>query len=371
MTFEDLKTHTHVKEILNTTLKEGRVPHAQFFQGTDGGGNLAMAVAYAQELLSGEADMFGGQDQRASRLEHPDLHIVFPMVQSVDKTCDSLVGEFREAYQANPYLSYSSWLNQRDERSKKAIISKHEAESIGKKLTLRSFEGGWKVLLIWMPELMNLDCANKLLKLIEEPPSDSAIIMVGTDMENLLPTIRSRTQLVPFPPLTNQEVYDHLVQNRSEDPALLKEAADIAEGSIGNAIEGLQEEAIGHEKEIMAWLRLCYQRKVPEVMQWTDSIATEGREGVLQMLRETLDIFRSAFLKNHIAGELNSASDLETFTTRFSPFVHDGNVSQLSELVDQAMADVARNGNVRIILLDISFSMMRILRVPKNAETEA
>ncbi len=366
MTFEQLKTHIKTKEILIRSIRDGRVPHAQYFQGIDGGGNLAMAIGYAQELLAGEADMFGGVDLRASRLEHPDLHIVFPMVQSVDKTCDSLVSEFREAYVKDPYLSYAQWVNQRDEKSKRAIISKHEAESITKKLTLRSFEGGFKVLLIWMPELMNLDCANKLLKLIEEPPSESAIIMVGNDIEGLLPTIRSRTQLVPLPPLSSDEVYAHLKESRTAEPeGILQNAAICAEGSIAKAIDSLQESGESYDAQIISWARLCYQRKVPEVMQWTDSMAGEGREGVVLMLKSTLDIFRMAFRKNHVDQSFGSSPATETFTSKFAPFVHDKNVGELMNLIDTCITDISRNGNSRIILLDASFAMMKLLRAPK------
>jgi len=364
--FETLPNHKAIQQVLSRGIDTGRVAHAQYFQGVDGGGALPLAVAYSQALLAGEVDMFGGVDTRAARLEHPDLHIVFPMVQSVDKTCDALVQEFREAYRNEPYLSYERWKRLRDEKSKKAIISKHEAESVAKKLSLRSFEGGRKILLIWMPELMNQDCANKMLKLIEEPPQGSVILMVGTDASVLLPTIRSRVQLVPLAPLTSVEVQAILSPRGLAAADKLGRACDIAGGSVGAAIDALQEEPDLDGGHLMAWMRLCYQRKVPEVMAWSDARSAEGREEVLRLLKGSLDIFRMAFRKNFIEEQQAPSEELETFTSRFSPYVHMRNAPGILQVTSDAIQDIERNGNARIILLDMSFKMIKLIRMPRE-----
>jgi DNA polymerase-3 subunit delta' len=365
MTFENLNMHQDVQRALKEGLSSGRVPHAQFFLGIDGGGNLPMAVAYAHALLNDNPnDLFGEGDTRASRLEHPDLHIIFPVVQSASqKTCDRLLNDFREAYQANPFMSYRQWQESRGEEQKKAIISKSEADSIAQKLSLKSYEGGRKVLLLWMPELMNDTCANKLLKLIEEPPQDTVLILVGTEKDALLPTIQSRIQEVPFRPLKADEIFNVLSEYRAEDEAWLMEVSEQAEGSLAYAISLLTEGIEDQSPLIIEWMRLCYARRVPDIMGWCDSRVKEGREPTLRLLEGCLDIFRMAFRRNFIEESLASDEEVDTFTQKFSPYIHIGNAEGLMEAVEKAHADIARFGNARIVLLDLSFQVMRLLRI--------
>jgi DNA polymerase-3 subunit delta' len=363
MTFEELSIHQDIKSVLTQSAKTGRIAHGQYFESVDGGGALPMAVAYAQAILGGAPDMFGGVDDRAARLEHPDLHIIFPMVQSVDKTCDSRVDEFRQAYRANPYLSYTQWLLTRDEKSKKAIISKHEAENMAKKLSLRSFEGGYKILLIWMAELMNSEAANKLLKLIEEPPERTLILMVGTDSLRLLPTIRSRVQVLSFPPLSAQEIEGVISKRSEEDESAQRYAALHAEGSIAKAMDDLGLKDDRHVEAIMDWLRLGYQRKVVDVMGWCDSQVIEGREEIIRLLIAAQEVFRASFRKNYVSDPREREDALAIFTKRFAPFIHARNAMSLMEHTDKAIADIERNGNARIVLLDYSFHVIKLLRI--------
>jgi DNA polymerase-3 subunit delta' len=366
MTLAELPIHKDLCSRLIRTVKEGRVAHGQYLQIEDGAGGLALALAYAQEILAGEPDMFGGVDTRASRLEHPDLHMIFPMVQAVDKTCDSSLEELRSALKLDSYLAYSQWLRIRGEKSKKAIISKHEAESVNKKLSLRSFEGGAKILIVWMAELMNQDCANKMLKLIEEPPVGSVIIMIGSDASRLLPTIRSRVQVTVADRLSVQEVAQALAQSLPATPESMLKAAAHAEGSIALAKDELQQEHSNQKPIIYDWLRLAYSRKVPEIMTWCDARAAGGKEELIQLIVEASSVIRIAFRKNYIE-ELSSGDDeLDTFTSRFSPFVHDDNVSMLMEILDTAVGDLERNGNPRIVLLDTTYKLIRIIRLPRN-----
>jgi DNA polymerase III subunit delta' len=366
MTFDQLDMHQEIQWALKEGLSNGRVPHAQYFMGVDGGGHLPMAVAYAQALLNDNpSDLYGQGDTRAARLEHPDLHIVFPVVQSASqKTCERSINEFREAYQANPYMSYKQWQESRGEEQKKAIISKSEAEAIAKRLSLKSYEGGRKVLLLWMPELMNDTCANKLLKLIEEPPDDTVILLVGTDKDALLPTIQSRIQEVPFRPLSSEEIFNVLSVYRAEEEAWLMEVAEQAEGSLAYAISLLTEGIEDQSPLIIEWMRLCYARRVPEIMAWCDDRVKEGREPTLRMLEGCLDIFRMALRRNFIQESLASDKEVDTFTQKFSPYIHVGNAEGLMEAVEKAHADISRFGNARIVLLDLSFQVIRLLRMP-------
>jgi len=217
---------------------------------------------------------------------------------------------------------------------------------------------------MWMPELMNAECANKLLKLIEEPPADTVIIMVGTDADALLPTIRSRVQVSTLPPLSPDEVMDVLTQYRSEEEEYLMEVAEQSEGSIAYALSLLDEGIVDLSPQIIEWLRFCYKRSIAEVMSWCDTQAAEGREPTLRLMERCLDVFRMAFRKNFIKETLSNDEELESFTEKFSPFIHPGNSEGLMEAVEQAHADISRNGNVRIILLDLSYQVMVLLKNP-------
>ncbi len=371
MIFEDLRIHKAIQTVLLRSVDTGRIAHAQYFESVDGGGALPMAVAYAQAILSGEPDMFGGVDDRASRLEHPDLHVIFPMVQSIDKTCDSAVQEFRQAFKDNPYMSYDQWIRSRDEKSKKAIISKHEAESMSKKLSLRSFEGGYKILLIWMAELMNSDAANKLLKLVEEPPDSTVILMVGTNAQRLLPTIRSRVQVITFPPLTALEIEGVIKEYSDEDDQAIHESALHAEGSIARAMDELGAKDERHEMAIVDLMRFGYQRKVVEVMGWCERQVAEGKEENIRMLSTAQEVFLSAFRKNYLKDTTERQDSFAMFTTRFAPFIHAQNALGLMECTDKAIADLERNGNPRIVLLDYSFQVIKLLRVKNEATIPA
>ncbi|NNC83512.1 MAG: hypothetical protein HKN79_08040 [Flavobacteriales bacterium] len=368
MFLEQLEIHRGLADRLKDSVRTGRIPHTQYFQGVDGGGALQLAIAYAQEVLAGDPDMFGNVDDRASRLEHPDLHVVFPMVQSVSRTSEGSIQELRDALKEHPYLSYDLWTRSRGERNKKAIISKYEADAVSKKLGLRAFEGKHKVLLIWMAELMNPECSNKLLKLIEEPPQGSIIIMVGCDADKLLPTIRSRTQVIDVHTLSPAEILPTLARWSDCPDNELQEAAIRSEGNISLALELLVGEPDEVSEQVMDWLRLCYQRKVPETMDWSDSMAGTGREEVKRVLHRTAELFQAAFKKNFIRTEAEETDKEDVFTTRFSPFIHMENAEDLAELMDTAIRDIERHGNARVILLDVSFQLMRLLRTPRGEQ---
>jgi DNA polymerase-3 subunit delta' len=367
MDFSNLPVYRDIQTSLTDNAKSGRVPHAQFFLGQDGSGNLPLAIAYANELLTGEADMFGGKDDRASRLEHPDIHVVFPMVQSMDKTSESLIPRFREAYKNDPFMTFETWMDLVNDSGKSALISKHESENIIKKLSLKAYEGGKKVMVIWMPEMMNIACANKLLKLIEEPPPGSVLLLVGADFDAMLPTIRSRVQLVKLKPVKDSELVSFLESRVTGlDHEVAQTAVRRAEGNLSQALSIARGDSKDNslEVQIQDWMRLCYKRSVIEFMKWIDSVAKEGKEYQKQLLSTALEIFRMAFRKNYVTMPVRSDDMLEVFTQKFSPFVNQANATELLEFFDKAYQDIDRNGNARIIFTDLSFKVTKALRNP-------
>lgn len=366
MTLDDLNPLLPVAEKLRMGIKEGRIPHAQYIGGISGGGALPLAVACASELLKKDesVDMFGGADTRAARLEHPDLHIVFPRVQGkseADRTSEPLVPEFRDAYRTNPFMTWEQWLDLRKSGNKRPIISVHEASAINRKLALQSYEGGRTVVIIWRPEMMNTECSNKMLKLIEEPNPGTVLLFVGEDFDALLPTIKSRLQHIELPKPEPDALMDYLSRYRSEDEELLEMVVEQSEGSLGKALQLLGQEMEDMAPVIIDWLRLCYQRNVPAVMEWTTERAGEGRNDCLRMLERCTELFRAAFRNHHLKPMGKPVDEVAEFALKFSPFVNPGNAEDLMDAIDSAHHDVGRNGNIRIILLDLSFQVMRNL----------
>ena len=366
MTLDDLNLLQPMVDKLRMGIAEGRVPHAQYIGGISGGGALPLAVAYASELLKNDSggDMFGGEDSRAARLEHPDLHIVFPRVQGKsegDKTSEPLMPEFRDAYRTNPFMTWEQWTDLQKASNKRPIISVHEASAINRRLALQSYEGGRTVFIIWRPELMNTECSNKMLKLIEEPNPGTVLLFVGEDFDALLPTIKSRLQHIELPKLDTEVLMDYLSKYRSEDEELLEMVVEQSEGSVGRALQLLGQEMEDTAPVIIDWLRLCYKRNVPAAMEWTTERAGEGRNECMRMLERCNELFRAAFRNHHLKPMGKPVDEVAEFALKFSPFVNPGNAEELMDAIDSAHHDIGRNGNIRIILLDLSFQIMRNL----------
>jgi DNA polymerase-3 subunit delta' len=271
MKFEDFSFHKDLITNLKTSIEDGRIAHAQYFQGSDGSANLALAIAYAHEVMSGgKTDMFGGMDDRVSRLTHPDLHIVFPVIQGKEKTSDHLLVEFKENYLSNPYMLYNHWLDVMGSLNKTPIISVSESEAIYKKLSLKSYEGGYKTLIVWQAEKMNEGCSNKMLKLIEEPPEGTLIILVGSDFNAMLPTIKSRVQKVEIKPLKNLEVKEFLVSKGVDNQSVMDYVME-SKGSLGLALQLSDMESddalLDSFRDLM---RIAFQKNVPAAIKWVD-----------------------------------------------------------------------------------------------------
>jgi len=289
----------------------------------------------------GMTDMFGQaqKDDRVSKLIHPDVHLVFPVIQGKIKTSGPLMNDFKGALNTNPFLLPSEWLDIMNGGNKVPIISVSESEDIYNKLSLKSYEGGYKVLILWQAETMNAACSNKMLKLIEEPPAKTLILLVGNDIQNLLPTIQSRVQTVVVKPCSDQEINNFLSAKEIEE-GLKKSVLQKANGSPGIALSLTKEEVDTQVFESFRDLmRLAFQKNVPSAIEWVE-----------------------ANMLNHVDNHKLEMDDKGAFIKKFAPFIRMDNIQGLMETHQELGYHLSRNGNARILLLDFTFSLMKLIK---------
>lgn len=378
MLFKNVLGLEHIKNHLVTTADTGRVAHAQLFVGPEGSGILPMAIAYAQYLLCGNT---GGENDgenlacntKCDSLMHPDLHFAFPVSNS-DKVkshavSDNFLEEWRQFVKEQPYGNLFDWYRLIGIEKKQGQIGVDEAQDVVKKLSLKSYEGGYKVLILWMAEKMNISAANKLLKLIEEPPQKTVLLLLAEDEEQIINTIRSRCQILHFPPLSEQHITDALLQkgiNQSEAHTIAQEA----NGNFNKALDLLNKDSedLVFERWFVQWVRSAFKAKgnkgaIQELILWSDEVAKTGREVQKKFLGYCLTMMRQALLLNYKANDLVYAKiHLEGFDlNKFAPFVHENNILDIVEELEKAIFHVERNGNSKLIFTDLSIKLTRLL----------
>ena len=374
MLFNQIIGQEHIKNHLQTSAKNGRIPHAQLFVGKEGSGTLPVAIAYAQFLLSHFSDNPSASELKVAKLQHPDLHFAFPVTtnDSVKKhpVSNLFLNEWRDFVSKQPYGGLFNWLQSIGVENKQGMIGVDEALEVVKKLQLKSYEGGFKVMIIWMAEKMNIAASNKLLKLIEEPPAKTIFLLITENEDQIISTIRSRCQALHFPVLSEQDIANELLlrEKCSESDAL--KIATQAEGNYNKAVHLLHQDAndLIFEQWFIAWIRTAFKAKgnaavIQELVVWSETIAKTGRETQKQFLDYCLQFFRQALLLNYKSPELVF---LETQTPKFNlqnfaPFVHSENILAIEKELNDALYHIERNGNPKIILLDLSMKLTRFL----------
>ena len=379
MLFRDIIDQVTAKAQLIKSVENKRIPHAQLFVAPKGSGALPLAIAYAQYILcqnSGGENITGNEEcnLKFNKLMHPDMHFVFPVAvnASVKKhpVSDLFLNEWRDFIERNPYGDLLDWYQQLGIENKQGQIGVDEAESVVRKLSLKSYEGGFKVMLIWMAEKMNIAASNKLLKLIEEPPNKTVLLLITENEDQIINTILSRCQVVKLFPLGENKIksalleYEHITEN---------EAIKIAHQSDGDWNKALK---IAHnssgdeqyEQWFITWIRTAFKAKgnatvIQDLIGWSETIAGAGREVQKSFLNYCLQFFRQAMLKNYAAEELvflepkTAGFDL----AKFAPFIHGGNIIEINKELNDAIYHIERNGNAKIILLDLSIKLTRLL----------
>lgn len=379
MQFSEVLGQKHIKNHLTTSVDNGRIAHAQLFVGPEGSGTLPMALAYAQYILCSNVngENVGGNEScnlKFKNFSHPDLHFAFPVTTS-DKVKSKPVSSFyleewRQLLNQQPYGNLFDWYKMLGVDNKQGQIGVDEALQIVKSLALKSYEGGYKVMLIWMAEKMNTASANKLLKLIEEPPEKTIFILIAEDEEQIINTIRSRCQILHFPPLAEEAISAALIENYQIEQSVATKIAHQANGNYNKACDLIyhDSEDIQFEKWFVIWIRSAFKAKgnktaIHDLISWSEEIAKTGRETQKKFLAFCLDYFRQALLLNYKANELvylEPKSD-DFKLKKFAPFVHDSNIMEISEELQDAIYHIERNGNSKIILTDLSIKLTRLL----------
>ena len=380
MLFSELLGQDHIKRHLTKTVDEGRIPHAQLFVGPQGSGTLPMAIAYAQYLLCSNTngENTGGNEScniKFKNFSHPDLHFAFPVAKKEgDSTKNPIsknyLSEWRKLLSEQPYGNLFDWYKMLGVENKQGNISVHEANDIYNTLSLKSYEGGYKVLIMWMAEIMNTQCANKLLKLIEEPPDKTVIILIVEDEEQLINTIRSRCQSIYFQHLSEDEIVKGLRKDYQLEEFVARKIAHQSYGNYNRACDLVYQdsEEIQFESWFVLWVRSAFKAKgnkaaIHDLISWSEEISRTGRETQKQFLSFCLNYFRQALMLNYKAKSLvyiepqSEGFKLE----KFAPFVHEGNILEISAELQDAIYHIERNGNAKIILTDLSIKLTRLL----------
>lgn len=356
------------KRVLRKEVINDSVSHAKLFLGKAGHGGLPLALAYTQFLLCaqrGEEDSCGTCPSclKVKQLQHPDVHFSFPVVQSLGKTSDPFLQDWRDQLNERDYFSLNEWVRRIDEKERKPIISSDESQEILKKLSLKSFEGGYKVMIIWMAEEMNATCANKLLKILEEPTGDTVFILLVEQLEQLLPTIISRTQITRIPRIDAENVREFL-RGKGVKQAEMEALVARAEGDlvIANELLDAQGDQAELREQFVQLMRVCYKKDVLQMLDWAENTASGNRERQKSFLEYALHMFRQSMLKNYTHDQLTRvSSEEETFLVNFSKFITGNNIFDFTRTFNDAHYHLERNANPKILFTSVCFKVMRYI----------
>ena len=376
MNWSEVIGQEDIKQKLTSMVDDEHVPHAMILCGPYGCGKMAMAMAMASYLLTEGSMRINPQFNKANseamlgQWEHPDLHFSFPTIKRAGMSADhqpvsgDYAKEWRQMLMQGPYFNISQWMDYMDAANQQAIITGAESDELARKLSLKSSLGGYKVAVIWLPERMNLTSANKLLKLLEEPPHQTIFIMASEEPEKLLDTIKSRTQRIDMKRLTNKDICDALVQQRGIDEAAAQRIARLANGNWMNALDALNTSNENRQFFDMftMLMRLAYTRNIKELKKWSEAVAVYGREKQRRMLVYFIGQVRENFMYNFRNPELTYMTvEEENFSKKFSPFINELNVIEISELMERANRDIGQNANAKIVMFDMALKMIVLL----------
>ena len=380
MKFSDVIGQEEAIGRLRQLVEEQRVPSTMMLCGPSGCGKMALAMAFASYLLGerdGEKSLLSdpmairNAEAMLKNWEHPDLHFTYPVIKPAGVSADhkmisdDFTREWHEMIAESQYFFIDNWLAKMDAANQQAIIGAGESDELTRKMSLKSSQGGYKVSIIWLPERMNAECANKLLKLLEEPPHQTVFIMVSEEPELLLDTIKSRTQRIDIKKIDDDAIEKALTERRGLDQDVAHRIARIANGNWMRALENLD---AGNENRqfldmFIMLMRLSYQRNIKELKKWSEIASTNyGREKQRRMLNYFSRMVRENFMYNFQQAELcYMTQEEEDFSSKFARFINEANVIEISELLQKARRDIGQNANGKIVFFDLALQMIVLL----------
>ncbi|MCU0362054.1 MAG: DNA polymerase III subunit delta [Bacteroidales bacterium] len=375
MDFNRIPGQEEARARLIRTVREQRVSHAQLFTGPEGCGSMALALAYARYISCEnrtDTDSCGKCKScvKYEKMIHPDLHFVFPVTKgkkAADPVSDTYIEEWREFVSRSPFFSPSSWFSFIDVGNAQGLIYVSEASEIIRKLSLKTFESDFKIMIIWLPERMHPTPANKLLKLIEEPPEKTIFLLVSEEPDKVIPTILSRCQIVRIPAFRQDDIAVYLGTSRGLEPGKASDIARVSGGNINRALELSDDDEASRSNldRFRGLMRFAWKRDILSLISWSEEMAATGREAqksffifALRMLRENLMLALGQ--QNNSSASL-SAEEAD-FSKNFNPFINTSNIYPLTGEFSLGHSHIEANGNAKIIFLDLALKVTKVLR---------
>lgn len=373
MFFKDIIGQKEVKERLTRSVKERFIPHAQLFCGPEGIGKFPLALAYAQYLNCEnrtDDDSCGKCPScvKYSHLAHPDLHFVFPIVKKAAKkkeVCDDYISEWREFVKNNSYFNLGQWLDHIDAENSQGLIYAKESEEIIRKLSLKIYEAKYKIMIIWLPEKMHESCANKLLKIIEEPTDNTIFLLVSDTPDNIITTIQSRCQRINIHGIEENDIVQALESEYNITPEDALNVAHLANGSYLKALEtiSLNEEHKFFFNLFIQMMRASYARNIKEIKAIGNELGGIGRENQKSFLIYCQRMVREYFISNMKQPDIvYMAQDEANFGIRFAPFVNEKNIIGLMNELALAERHIEQNVNAKMVFFDLCLKITMLIK---------
>ena len=373
MQFKDVIGQEEVKQRLLEQFSKGRQPHALLLSGPEGCGSLAMAIALGSYLLCSnrsETDSCGECPacRQIMRWGHPDLHFSFPIIKKDSErsaTCNDYMDLWKEMLKDNLYFGMSDWLEKMDAGNKQALITEAESDNILSKLSMTAYEGGYKVMIVWLPERLHVNAANNLLKYLEEPAPQTVFILVTENVGAILPTILSRTQWIEMSRLPETVIAEALQQRNGLEREVAIQMARTSGGSYLNALRAIHVNSVANEffNSFVSLMRLAYSRDIRGLQSWADDVASWGRERQKSFMTYSQNMLRENFMYNFHRSELNFMTDEETaFASRFARFINERNVVEFMREMSQAQRDTEQNVNTKTVFFDFALKAIILIR---------
>ena len=371
MKFSEVIGQHEISKRMMQMVADEKVPHALMLCGPAGCGKLAVALAMASYLL-GDRDESANANAVAmlAKFQHPDLHFVYPVIRpagtSSEKkiTSDDFTRQWTSLLTETVYFSFEEWLNRMEAVNQQAQIFAAEGDVITHKLSLKSSQGGYKVCLIWLPERMHTTFANKILKLLEEPPAQTVFILVSEEPHLLLETIRSRVQRIDLRRIDDEDIEKALMAKRGLDAGNAHRITRIANGNWLKAKEML--DASNENNQFLdifiMLMRMAYARNTKGMKKWTDTVSAFGREKQRRMLKYFSLQVRENFMTNFGNPQLTyQTEEEETFSKNFARFINEANVIEIQELIDHTIRAIGQNANAKMQFFDFALKMIVLI----------
>jgi DNA polymerase-3 subunit delta' len=375
MNFSQIPGQKEIIGKLIRSVQEERVSHAQLFSGPEGCGSMALALAYAKFISCENRSDHDSCDTCKScvkyeKMIHPDLHFVFPVIKgkkATDPVSDNYIEEWREFVKKSPFFTINSWLDSIEVGNAQGMIFSSEAAEIIKKLSLKTFESDFKVMIIWLPEKMHQATSNKLLKMIEEPPEKTLFLLVSEEPDKVIPTILSRCQLIKIPAFSSTDVEKYLISRFNLTNEKAADISRVSRGNITRAIELCENEdsSLANLDRFKSLMRFAWKRDIISIIAWSEEMASTGREAQKNFISFSMRILRENFMISLDQSKNNLVfltGDEAAFSGNFHPFITQKNIYPLTDELNLGYSHIEANGNAKIIFLDLALKVTRLIR---------